>query len=469
MIGDVSASPVEHETHAAPTAPGERLLGLDLVRGFSLLGILVINMRYFAMPMAGRALNNPNLPGGEFAATDFWTWFGANLLFEDKMMALFSVLFGAGIWLMRDRGLFLHYRRMFWLLVIGVVHASVLWFGDILTLYALCGMVVVWFRRLPASLLIVVGLSAVLYSFGQRPVELMLAESTRIEQAAEQLAEVDTPPEPGPAVDPSLLDDLRARRSEEMAAHFDEETESAMHCGGWQGGWQWRTTLLPWWQGAGFLLGGVWWNGGLMLIGMGLMGLGYLTGKQRAGTYLAIGFSAMALGVAVSALGVWPQTFAPLGRESALWLRDTEPIPEALLRLYRSAATLRQLSTLLVCFGWASLLLWLNRSGLMRSLLRPLAAVGRMALTNYLTHTVICVLVFEGWALGHWNQVRYTDQMLLVAIILAVQLALCPLWLRAFRFGPMEWLWRSLSYWRRQPFLRRRDTEPPPAEEPHTS
>lgn len=437
---------------SAPTAPGERLAALDLVRGFSLLGILVINVRYFAMPMAGGGLNNPNLPGGHFGAADFWTWFGANVLFEDKMMALFSMLFGAGLWLMRDRGLFLHYRRMFWLLLIGLVHASLLWFGDILTLYALCGMVVVWFRRLPASLLIVLGLSSVLFSIGQRPAERMWAQSTHVESAAQPTAEA-----------PSFLDDLRTRRGAAMGEHFAADTEAAMHRGSWMDQTAWRVSLLPWWQGAGFLFGGLWWNGGLMLLGMGLMGLGFLTGTARASTYLSVGFTAMALGVALSVMGVWPQTLAPLGREAALWARGDGPMPEALTRHYQTARTLRQLGTPLVSLGWCSLLLWLHRSGVLRRLLHPFVAVGRMALSNYLTHTLICVVVFEGWGFGQWNEVRVLDQMRLIGVILAAQLVLCPLWLLVFRFGPAEWLWRSLSYGRRQPFLRRWREPPAPS------
>ncbi len=105
-------------------------------------------------------------------------------------------------------------------------------------------------------------------------------------------------------------------------------------------------------------------------------------------------------------------------------------------------------------------ILWLNRLGFLRRALHPLAAVGRMALTIYLTHTVVCVLIFEGWAFGLWNEMRYFDQMKLVVLICAIQLLLCPLWLRFFRFGPMEWLWRSLSYWRLQP-MRRVHTVPP--------
>ncbi|MBC8329619.1 MAG: DUF418 domain-containing protein [Planctomycetes bacterium] len=510
----------------SPTAPNQRLGSLDLLRGFALCGILVINMRYFAMPMAGRALGNPNLPGGDFASADFWSWFGSSLLFEDKMMALFSTLFGAGIWLMKDRGVFLHYRRMFWLLAIGLFHAVLLWFGDILTLYALCGMVVVWFRRLPPSLLVVLGLSSVFLALGEAPLTQMLAESTPVEQVAEapdegatkaavepaetteavSTAEAGTEEpvvgiapddsvsnpaeEPGGTEPPPSVaetapqeaapqeaapeapaatgllawrEELQQGHRKAFREHFESETEAEMHHGSWWGQVRWRSTLVLWWQGAGFLLNGLFWNGGLMLVGMGLMGLGFLSGKLRASTYLSVGFAAMAFGLAFFALGLWPHALEPLGRRAALWQPGDGPPPESFLRYLMLAGAVRNFGTLLVCFGWASLLLWLNRSGALRLLLYPLRAVGRMALTNYLTHTVVCLLIFEGWAYGRWYEVRYFDQMKLVGIILAVQLVACPLWLAVFRFGPAEWLWRSLTYWRLQPMRRGNRRFGPPA------
>jgi len=528
----------------APTAPRERLGAVDLLRGFALCGILVINMRYFAMPMAKRLLNDPNHPGDVFGAADFWSWFGSSLLFEDKMMALFSVLFGAGIWLMRDRGLFLHYRRMFWLTLIGVGHAVLLWFGDILTLYALCGMVVVWFRRLPPSLLIVLGLSSAFFATGERSFEGMLAESepvAAVEPPAEAPAEeaepatgaetgggaeaagsagegdavllvpveeegAAEPPQDPPATEvlaepaaetgdaeaagATPAEEDRSEDRAEAAAEegavgllsyrrefgrdfsmalresFDPETEKEMHEGSWWHQVGWRADLVLWWQGGNFLLNGLLWNGGLMLVGMGLMGLGFLTGKLRAGVYLGLGFAAMAFGLAFSALGLWPQALEPLGRMTALWNRDEGPPPASFRRYVMLADVVRRFGTLLVCFGWASLLLWLQRSGVLRALLYPLRAVGRMALTNYLTHTVVCVILFEGWALGRWNEVRYFEQMQLVGAILLAQLIVCPIWLALFRFGPMEWLWRSLTYWKLQPLRRRAPKAAPPPDAP---
>ena len=93
----------------------------------------------------------------------------------------------------------------------------------------------------------------------------------------------------------------------------------------------------------------------------------------------------------------------------------------------------------------------LCRSGILLKLMRPLGAVGQMALTCYLTHSFVCVITYEGWALGHWGGHTYEQQLTLVAGVLVAQLLLCPLWLVYFRFGPAEWVWRSLTYLRPQP------------------
>lgn len=445
-------------TPLSPTAPRERFGGLDLLRGFALCGILVINMRYFALPMAGRALQDPNQPDGAFAATDFWSWFTTSVLFEDKMMALFSILFGAGIWLMQERGLLLHLRRMGVLLAIGVAHAVLLWFGDILTLYALCGLVVVLVRRWPPPLLIVLGLASATFAVAERPVLGLLAEAAPVEAAeappeAAADARAATAGQPGPEEAPGWRERLQRGQGEAFRAAFAAETERTMHEGGWAQQVAWRARLAPWWQGAGFLLSGLLWNGGLMVLGMGLMGTGFLAGRMRAGPTLALGLAALLLGLVLSAAGLWPRALAPLGRMEAMWTPG-EPPSEAVGRWLGLAYLARSLGVFLAALGWAGLLVGLHAAGLFRRVLAPFQAVGRMALTHYLSHTVICVLVFEGWAGGRWNQWRYHEQLQLVALILAVQLLLSPLWLAVFRFGPAEWLWRSLSYGRRQPFRR---------------
>ena len=144
-----------------PVAQSVRIDSLDVLRGFALLGILIMNIQLFAMPDA--AYFNPTAYG-DLDGANFYVWLGSRLLADQKFMTIFSMLFGAGIVLMTTRaearggGRSVHYRRMGWLAIIGLLHAHLLWSGDILFIYGVCGMLVYPLRHHPPGRLIVVGL-----------------------------------------------------------------------------------------------------------------------------------------------------------------------------------------------------------------------------------------------------------------------------------------------------------------------
>lgn len=414
----------------SPALPSkERYRTLDIVRGFALLGILVINMRYFSMPL--REIQNPAFPTGEMAWPNFWTWLTTSLLFEDKMISLFSLMFGAGIFLMAERGLLYHYRRMFWLLVIGSFHAFVIWFGDILITYSLCGMLVAPLRRFAPGLLVVLGLVAVLYADGQRAGPVLYREL---------VPEADTASEAEPG-DPQTW---RQRRSQELRRLFGREsevrTESTFfeHFG-------WRAELNLWWHFVGAISGDLWRYGGLMLIGMGLMGMGFFSGRWSANVYLALGGGLLLIGLTLVMLGLQPQ----IGR---ILERNAELGAIAQRRIGVVGGVLRNLGAAITAVGVAGTLLWACKARVVQSLLTPLAAVGRTALTSYITHSIVCQTIFCPWALGRWGTYDFVAQIKLVGAILLIQLVATTIWLRFFRFGPMEWTWRSLAWWKRQPF-----------------
>ena len=142
----------EPSNKIGPVQSGERIRALDVLRGFALLGILVPNIQAFAM--ISMAYRNPTAYG-DFSGLNFVVWYVTNLLFEQKFMTLFSVLFGAGIVLMASRVAkaggrpwWVHLRRMFWLGLFGMAHAYLLWFGDILFTYAVAGSIVYWLYKL---------------------------------------------------------------------------------------------------------------------------------------------------------------------------------------------------------------------------------------------------------------------------------------------------------------------------------
>ena len=150
------------ETKVTPVRATERIVTLDVLRGFALFGILLMNIQSFAMPEAAYFIPAAY---GDLTGANRVVWWFSYLFADQKFMTLFSMLFGAGIVLMTAKAeqsgrptLGLHYRRMFWLLVIGLMHGYLLWSGDILALYAICGFIVYWFRRWPPRRLLIAGL-----------------------------------------------------------------------------------------------------------------------------------------------------------------------------------------------------------------------------------------------------------------------------------------------------------------------
>ena len=149
---------------AAPVVQDARIDSIDVLRGFALLGILFMNIQLFAMP--DMAYENPTAYG-DLEGMNFNVWLGSRIFADQKFMTIFSMLFGAGIVLMTARAearggtARLHYRRMGWLMLIGLLHAHLLWAGDILFLYAVCGMAAYPFRRLSPKLLLAIGTATV--------------------------------------------------------------------------------------------------------------------------------------------------------------------------------------------------------------------------------------------------------------------------------------------------------------------
>ena len=403
---------------AAPLAPAERISTIDTLRGFALLGILVMNIQLFAMP--GAAYLNPTAYG-DLTGANWWVWLVSHVFFDQKFMTIFSLLFGAGVLLFAERAdgkgqsaRGLHYRRMAWLLVLGLLHAYALWIGDILVTYALCGMLVFPFRRRSAATLAALGLALIAVSSA---IWLLLGFSMPYwpAEAVEELQQADWRPLP-----------------EAIAS------EVAIYQSGWWTQMQRRVPDSVEFQTVVFLVWGFWRAGGLMLIGMALLKLGALTGRRSMRFYawmtvvgLAIGLPSIAYGVYRDAQLGWDFRYSFfIGSQWNYW------------------------GSLFLTAAWIGFLLLLVKAERFTGITGRLGAVGRMAFSNYVMHTVICTTIFYGHGLGFFGQVPRVGQALVVLAIWAIQLTLSPVWFRYFYFGPMEWLWRSLTYWQRQPFRR---------------
>ena len=397
-----------------PVSPTERIEALDVLRGFALFGILVVNIQAFAM--ISPAYMNPTAYG-DFRGANRLVWLVTHVLFEMKFMTLFAMLFGAGVVLMTGRaeaagrsGVAVHLKRMGWLIVFGLAHGYLLWYGDILVWYGLCGLVVVWLRRASPALLGGLGLAAVGIT---SLLSLLIGWSMPYwpEESRHALRE---------SWDPS---------SETI------EAELAAYRGGWQEQTTHRAPMTLGSQTIRFLVWGAWRVGGVMLLGMALFKLGVLGGQRAPPFYLRLCLAGFLVGIPIVLLGV-QQQFAHdwdyrygffLGSQYNYW------------------------ASLPVSLGWVGLVLWICTTGALPALRRGLAAVGQMALTNYLMQTIIATTIFYGHGLGLFGRVERVGQLAIVLVIFVAQVFFSLAWLQHFRFGPFEWLWRSLTYGRRQP------------------
>ncbi|ATW87879.1 uncharacterized protein halTADL_1086 [Halohasta litchfieldiae] len=390
----------------SPTAPSDRIVSLDVLRGVALLGILIINIRVFAMPFA--VLQNPTAYG-DFTGANYIAWLVGHVFAQEKFITLFTLLFGAGIILFTrskddasaDR---LHYRRTAILLGIGLAHAYLLWYGDILVLYALCGLLVVSVRDLEPALLARFGL-------------LLIAVPTLM----------------------AVLQGLSVPPGSTLPGWSPSDAELASEIATYRGGWlaqfdhRGPTAFLL--QTQGFLSSTLWRLSGLMLLGMGLFKSGILSNRRSTRFYWKLLAGGTVGGLALILTGVWYiDSVDWAARETAYFGTQFNYWGSLLLALAYIAAVM------LYCRY--------RTSGFE---LTALSAVGRTALSNYLLQTVLATWIFYGHGLGLFGTMSRVELLGVVAGIWAVQILLSVVWLRYFRFGPVEWLWRTGTYGSRQP------------------
>jgi uncharacterized protein len=422
----------------APVSAAERLFAVDALRGFALLGILAMNIVAFGWPSA--AYINP-YRGGGFEGTDRVVWFFNHLVFEGKMMSIFSMLFGAGLVLMDQRAAKrgasvagVYYRRVLWLLVIGLIHAYLIWNGDILVLYAECGLFLYLFRNRTPRTLIILGVSALLLLVPLLgAIHYMKAASARFEA---QTKAGETPHWSDRVFHGWWANGIQKYLTPNPERETkDWEKELTAYRGSYIGIVKHRAVPLFFEHTLGFLFGAGLLAGGRMLIGMGLMKLGVFSAARSRRFYWWM----VGLGYGIG---------LPLMVFDATELINRRFSIEYLLNggiLYNA------FGSLVVALGHVGLLMLIVQSGAIAWLTQRLAAVGRMALTNYLTHSIVCTTLFYGYGFGLFATINRTGLAAIVLAIWIAQLIISPIWLRHFRFGPAEWLWRSLTYWRLQP------------------
>jgi uncharacterized protein len=392
-----------------PVQLSERIVSLDVLRGFAVLGILLINIQSFAMIEA--AYLNP-LAYGNFEGINKWVWIIGYLFGDMKFMAMFSMLFGAGVILFTERlekkgikPLRIHYWRTMWLFLFGLLHAYLLWYADILVIYSLCAVWIVLFRKKKPGTLLVAGLLFL-------SVASLLYILTGLSM-------------------PWWTD---ADKQALMQGWFPSaewiQKEIATYRGGWIEQMGMRVDSALRMQIFVFFFLFVWRAGGLMLIGMAFFKWGILSLQKSKKFYLKMLTFCLIPGLFVVAWGIKNNLEAGFSMEYSFFL----------------GFQYNYWGSLLVSFGYIALIMFLLKSHFLKALTKSLQAVGRMAFSNYILQTVICTTLFYGHGFGLFGKLERIELLLVVICIWVFQMVISPLWLKHFKYGPLEWLWRSLTY-----------------------
>ncbi|WAT19166.1 DUF418 domain-containing protein [Aurantiacibacter sp. MUD11] len=423
---DLQATPDAEPEALAPATTGERISSLDFIRGFAVLGILAANIVAFGQPWSAYSWPSAFLSGHD--ATADWLWVVQFVLVDGKMRGLFSLLFGAGMALFMERAWdrgssrWLQVRRLAWLLLFGLVHYFFIWRGDILTLYACAGMVGVLFLRMTAGKLLTLGLigyvvGALIYALAIGSAyfiaETFAGEGEEMSEARGSIAE---------AKQASLEDD----RAEIPIMTEGSYADYVSHNFSEHGGDPIDAVILM-----------VFETLPLMLIGMAFYRYGWFSPGGSTGKRRAWGWGLLLFG------GV-------LNLAMALWVREGGYTYWGTLSAMMAFATLPRLPMII---GLA-LLLAIYGNNASGWLAERLSAAGRAAFTNYIGTSVLMMLIFHPWAGGLWGELTRPELYLVVALGWAVMLAWSRPWLAKYRYGPLEWLWRCLTYWKLFPLRR---------------
>lgn len=425
-----------------PVSGAERIKSLDVLRGVALLGILLMNITGFGLVLW--AYVDPTVQGGS-EGYNLYVWIMNNMFFEGTMRAMFSMLFGVGMVLMTSRmikkggGLEvadIYYRRTIWLLIFGIIHGYlILWVGDILFAYGLYGLFLFPFRDtsprkliLAAAVLTLFGMSLGVYEYSKNMNYLEQYELART------YSDETTIPEDikkGSTAWESLVAEYKTPPEE-----VKENTES-MH----KGYFDVVLFLAPinrFLQSEYNYDHNPWDILAMMLLGIALYKLRVITAELSYKSYLKMILVGYGIGLAIN----YYETMTILNSNFSL-------------EAFQKAELTYAIGRIAVSFGHIGLVMIFCKLNVIAVLKNSLAAVGRMALTNYIMHSVICAIIFTGIGFSMFGKLQRYELYYVVISIWIFQLIISPLWLKYYKFGPLEWLWRTLTYKQLQPFKRK--------------
>lgn len=434
---------------AAPVTQSERIILLDSLRGFALLGILLMNIPYMGLPEP--SFDNPVL-SNELGTINLKVWKLVNWLPEGTMRAIFSMLFGAGIILFvtrlekRTEGLWpaeYFLRRQMWLIVFGLFNAFVLlWPGDILFQYGIIGVVAFLFRRLPVKKLLIAAGACLLLMTARENRDLY--KHKQMISRGEALAKLDTTKVKLTDIQMEQLGALNGMKEKTDTAGLRKAMRKNL-----------EKALGPYGQLYDYISNisvklefhytyfGIWDILLFMLIGMAFFKSGILTGQASTKLYAIMAVVGLGIGLTIT---WWRLQYMIDHRFNGL-----EMTKNRAFEYYELARTFRSLGL----FGLIMLLYKSGWFGWLFALLRP---VGQMAFTNYLMQSLMCGLFFFGVGFGMMGKLERHEIYYVVGAVWTIEIIWSHIWLRFFRFGPLEWVWRSLTYWKKQP-MRKANTK----------
>lgn len=430
---------------ATPVREQERIVILDSLRGIAILGILLMNIPHFGLPSA--VINDPSLLH-EQGTINYTIWYMVSWIPEGTQRALFSMLFGAGILLFiggkekKGGGMMpadYFFRRQLWLMVFSLVDVFILlWYGDILLDYALLGMIMFAFRNLPPKRLLIGAAFCFVFMLARENRDLYLKKEKI--HFGEIAAAIDTTKTKLTFLQQEQLAAMNSfREKNTVEAKLKEREESIVRTTeSYRTLYEYRTgeyldTLVH------YLFFGIWDVLLFMFLGMAFFKMGILTGQASVKTYVLMTVIGLGAGLVISYFRL--QAIIDSKFDGYAYTRT------AVFSFYELSRTFRSI-------GFLGLIMLLFKSGVFKWFFALFRPVGQMAFTNYLMQSLICGLIFYGIGWGWYGRLERHEIYIVLAVVWLFQILYSHLWLHFFRFGPLEWAWRSLTYWKRQPMRR---------------
>ena len=424
-----------------------RIESLDIARGFALFGILLVNVQLLCQPMAWLRNGGGSNEGPVGAAA----YYATRLFFESKSYPLFSLLFGMGMMLMHQRAVAVgrsfvrpYLRRVSMLLVMGVVHALLLYFADVLIIYSLIGFFTMWLMGRRSKLLLSLWVSlltlAVLFSAfsgfmgmryyaskGADPLANEPAQTAMVQPADENIgfSEFFEQIKQGKIAEMGPASPAWQSAAKDAFQNGPLSHAILMRC------LEWIVEQINWTLGAGAVLR----IAGMFLLGAWLMKVGAL-GVGAARWMRRLILIGLLIGLPCSLVSV---VLTAAATEHSTW--------------WFFGFFLMTPAGPCVALGYMGLSMWLARRFGEGWFARPIASMGLMALTNYITQSFLVCVIVQHWGFGMYGEISQAQMFVVAVSIYLFQLVASPLWLSRFTMGPLEWLWRWWTYLRRPKFL----------------